>query len=140
MQNHGIRRCRGSVFGVYILFLTLCPALLAQGPPSPIFYKTQSSDDWVNHSLRIQTKYRRVLVVDASGHGPKQIRVAPLTLNSRRGDNDVPEKTYSVSAVFKTLQEAADAAKGGDLVAVMPGTYAGFVLEEKPSAGDGEYI
>ncbi len=47
---------------------------------------------------------------------------------------------YKVHAVFKTLQEAADAAHGGDLIAVMPGTYAGFVLEEKPDAGDGRYI
>jgi hypothetical protein len=45
-----------------------------------------------------------------------------------------------VFALFKTLQEAADAAQGGDLIAVMPGNYAGFVLEDKPSAADWRYI
>jgi hypothetical protein len=38
------------------------------------------------------------------------------------------------------LQAAAVAAQGGDLIAVMPGHYSGFVLEEKPSAGDRRYI
>src|SRR5262249_42518039 len=117
------------------------PALRAQArPPSPVFYKTQNSDEWVVHTLRVQKKYSRVLVVDASEHPPKRIRVSALTLNSRRSDNDSPAREYKVAAVFKTLQEAADAAKGGDLVAVMPGNYAGFVLEEKPSAADKRYI
>jgi len=47
---------------------------------------------------------------------------------------------YVVSKVFKTLQEAADFARGGDLVAVMPGTYAGFVLGDKSDCGNGRYI
>ena len=49
-------------------------------------------------------------------------------------------RKYLSSAVFKTLQEAADASRGGDLIAVMPGKYAGFVLGDKPDAGDGSYI
>ena len=49
-------------------------------------------------------------------------------------------RRYRVAAVFNTLQQAADASRGGDLVAVMPGTYAGFVLQEKPSAADWHYI
>ena len=61
-------------------------------------------------------------------------------LNAKPADRPVPSRRYNVYAVFRTLQEAADAAHGGDLVAVMPGSYAGFVLEDKPSAGDGRYI
>ena len=49
-------------------------------------------------------------------------------------------REYRVNQTFKTLQEAADAAEGGDLVAVMPGHYTGFVLEEKPTAADERYI
>jgi hypothetical protein len=60
-------------------------------------------------------------------------------LNSRENVNG-PAQTYRVFASFRTLQQAADAAQGGDLIAVMPGHYSGFVLEEKPSAGDRRYI
>ena len=49
-------------------------------------------------------------------------------------------REYRVNQTFTTLQEATDAARGGDLVAVMPGHYAGFVLEEKPTAADECYI
>src|SRR5437773_10663434 len=109
-------------------------------PPSPVFYKTENSDEWVSHTLHIQQRYARVLVVDASGHRPQFIDAAPLNLNSRENDKIGLARQYKVHAVFKTLQEAADAARGGDLIAVMPGTYAGFVVEDKMDAGDWRYI
>ena len=124
-------------------FATLCLTqnALTQGPPpSPVFYHTRNSDEWVSHSIRIQKTYPRVLVVDASEHPPQQIKVSTLSLNARPSDETPATHTYKVQVVFKTLQEAADASRGGDLIAVMPGTYAGFVLEEKPDAGDGRYI
>ena len=52
-------------------FATLCLTQNAftQGPPpSPVFYHSRNSDEWVNHSIRIQKIYPRVLVVDASEH------------------------------------------------------------------------
>ena len=109
-------------------------------PLSPIFYKTQSSDEWVTHTLHVQKLYSRVLIVDASDQPPHQVRIGTLDLNTRKKDEAAPFRNYPVSKVYKTLQEAADAAQGGDLVAVMPGRYAGFVVEDKPSAGDGRYI
>ena len=109
-------------------------------PPSPVFYKTENSDEWVSHTLHIQQRYARVLVVDASGHRPQFIDVARLNLNSRENDKVGLAHRYKVHAVFKTLQEAADVARGGDLIAVMPGTYAGFVVEDKMDAGDWRYI
>jgi hypothetical protein len=112
---------------------------VAAAPPSPVFFHTQNSDEWVNRSLHIQPHYRRVLAVDASGNPPLRVRVSELNLNSRRIVNG-PEHEYRVFRSFKTLQEAADAAEGGDLIAVMPGEYAGFVLEEKPRTGDNRYI
>src|SRR2546422_7667999 len=104
-------------------------------PPSPVFYRTENSDEWVSHTLHIQQRYARVLVVDASGHRPQFIDAAPLNLNSRENDKVGLAYRYKVHAVFKTLQEAAEVARGGDLIAVMPGTYAGFVVEDKMDAG-----
>jgi len=78
--------------------------------------------------------------VDPSGHPPRTIRVAALDLNAANANDRMPAHKYSVAAVFQTLQEAADASRGGDLIAVMPGTYAGFVLQDKPSAADFHYI
>jgi len=111
-----------------------------QIPPSPVFYKTKSSDEWVKHSIHVQQTYSRVLVVDASANPPRHIEISPVDLNAKPGDRPAASHRYNVYAVFRTLQEAANAALGGDLVAVMPGTYAGFVLEDKPSAGDRRYI
>ena len=107
---------------------------------SPVFYRTRNSDEWVRHSIHVQRTYSRVLVVDAEEHPPQQIKVSALSLNSRQADHPTAARTYNVQTAFKTLQEAADASRGGDLIAVMPGTYAGFVLEAKASAGDDRYI
>jgi hypothetical protein len=122
---------------IFILSATLSLHLNVSGtaPPSPVFYKTENSDEWVSHSLHIQQRYARVLVVDASGHPPQIIGVSPLNLNSHENDKVGPARQYKVHAVFKTLQEAADAARGGDLIAVMPGTYAGFVRRRQNGCG-----
>jgi len=111
----------------------------ANPSPSPVFYKTQSSDEWVNRTFHLQNKYSRVLVVDQSGNSPRTIRVSMIDLNVRNARAKA-EMSYVVAEVFKTLQEAADASRGGDLVAVMPGTYAGFVLGDKSDSGDRRYI
>lgn len=102
------------------------------------YYKTQNSDEWVDHTFRIQERYARVLVVDGSNSAPETIRVAPLDLNAKHSAKAPHE--YRVSKVFDSLQKAADAAEGGDLVAVMPGRYEGFVLGDKRDAEDGRYI
>jgi len=127
---------------LFVLLLLGLSSLAIQAvavSPSPVFFHTQNSDEWANHSFHIQRHYRRVLVVDASGNPPLRVRVNELNLNSR-GNVNGPEHEYRVFRSFKTLQDAADAAEGGDLVVVMPGEYAGFVLEEKPGAGDNRYI
>ena len=125
--------------GLLVLALALFTIPLPAKEASPVFFHTLSSDEWVDHSIHLQKRYPRVLIVDASDHPPRRIALSSLNLNSRT-KVDGPARSYRVFASFKTLQEAADAAQGGDLVAVMPGSYAGFVLEEKPSAGDGRYI
>lgn len=117
-----------------------CIALAQSPPPAPKFYKTASSDEWVSHSIKIQRAYSRVLLVDSSNHSPHTVRVTALNLNATNASARAHWREYPVATVYHTLQEAADASRGGDLVAVMPGTYAGFVLREKPSARDRRYI
>ncbi len=81
-----------------------------------------------------------MLLVDGSGRGPRNVHVTALDLNNRKADRQEVARVYRVSAVFKSIQAAADSARGGDLIAVMPGTYAGFVMGDKPDASDDHYI
>lgn len=132
----GLRR-----FVCFAFFLTSWVGFLPAEAniPSPVFYHTENSDDWVEHTIHVERRYTRLLVVDSSLHPPHHLSVPVLSLNDRKSVNGAPRR-YPVFAFFKTLQEAADAAQGGDLIAVMPGHYAGFVLEDKPSAADWRYI
>ncbi|WP_437742298.1 right-handed parallel beta-helix repeat-containing protein [Sorangium sp. So ce1504] len=112
----------------------------APEPPAPTaaepFVTTRDSDEWVRQTLKLQARYERVLVVGAPA--PAAIRVAALDLNARGAAAEPRE--LPVTRAFATLQEAADAARGGDLIAVLPGTYAGFSIGDKPSAGQERYI
>lgn len=111
----------------------------AAAPPSPLFHRTQDSDEWVAVSFKVQGTPARVLVVDGSGSRLGMVDVRTLDLNAREPLTGSVMR-LPVSAAFATLQEAADAARGGDLVAVLPGRYEGFVLGPKDDAGDGRYV
>src|ERR1700746_936714 len=50
----------------------------------PVFYKTQNSDEWVEHSLHVQKAYARV--VDGSSTPPRELEVGTLNLNARDKD------------------------------------------------------
>jgi hypothetical protein len=129
-------------FVCFVFFSTFWAGVLsgeARNPAQPVFYHTEDSDDWVEHTIQVQRRYTRVLVVDSSDHPPRHLAIPDLDLNARKSVNGATHE-YRVFACFKTLQEAADAAQGGDLIAVMPGNYAGFVLEDRPSAADWRYI
>src|SRR2546423_9431751 len=134
-----MRICYQTIFIISAVTL-LAITTSAQTPPSPVFYKTKNSDEWVRKTLVIQRKYTRVLLVDGSGQPIRKVSAAPLELNQRKTGEQKITRVYPVSAVYKSLQEAADAARGGDLIAVMPGTYAGFVLGDKQDAGANRYI
>src|SRR5262249_51207168 len=90
---------------------------------SPSFIKTEDSDAWVRGVFSIQQDYARVLLVTGGKPPLDHVDVSPLELNRRRGR--AAPRALAVTRVFATLQDAADAADGGDLVAVMPGAYAG---------------
>ncbi len=119
-----------------ISVFAFAPAISAAAE-SPVFCRTQESDEWVSESLKVQSEYARVLVVGEAGKAPKTLSVSGADFS---GKGAGAEKEYPVAEVFATLAAAAQAARGGDLVAVMPGIYAGFVFEDKESAGDGAYI
>ncbi|HJS57296.1 MAG TPA: right-handed parallel beta-helix repeat-containing protein [Vicinamibacteria bacterium] len=106
-------------------------------PAPPAFVRTQDSDAWVRATFRLQERYARVLLVRGRGEAPQRVSVAALELNTGRPTG---AREYRVDSVFDTLQAAADAARGGDLVAVMPGSHAGFVLADREDAGDGRYV
>jgi hypothetical protein len=108
-------------------------------PASLTFYKTQSSSDWVAHNFKVQAKYARVIAVYSGDKPPAKVSVRKLDLDSAT-ESAGPAEELPVTLAVKTLEEAADAAKGGDLVAVLPGHYAGFRLGDKADAGDGRYI
>jgi hypothetical protein len=107
-----------------------------QGSAAAAFVTTQDSDEWVAQSFKIQERYARVLVVGEPA--PPTVRVARLDLNARGPAGEALE--YKVERSFKTLQDAANEARGGDLIAVLPGSYVGFVIGDKRGAGDGSYI
>jgi predicted glycoside hydrolase/deacetylase ChbG (UPF0249 family) len=113
-------------------------ALLAPPAPPPAFYRTHDSDAWVRASFVVQDAYTRVLAVDASGHAPGTLEVPALDLNARAPLTAT--RALRVDQAFTTLQAAVDAAHGGDLIAVLPGRYAGFVMGPKDDAADGRYI
>jgi hypothetical protein len=107
-----------------------------EAAPRTSFVTTLDSDEWVQKSIALQRDYQRVLVVAETG-SPEKVRMQRLELNAR-GPTEVVE--LPVTKVLRTLQAAADEADGGDLVAVLPGRYAGFSIGGKRSAGDGKYV
>lgn len=125
------------------------------GPAPLLFHRTTNSDEWVARTLHIQAREGQVLVVASDGMAPRTLRIPRLDLNARPDAKDSGQSSQRsarrserpraaderpVARVFRTLQEAADAAQGGDLVAVLPGSYEGFVIGDKPDAGDGRYV
>ncbi|MBK8257081.1 MAG: hypothetical protein IPK82_30960 [Polyangiaceae bacterium] len=91
----------------------------AQSPAALTFAPAKNSDEWVERTFQIQTRYTRVLLVDAGESPAKNIRVRALHLNARAQPSIPPSAPppgaftdLTVDRVFKTLQEAADAAEG----------------------------
>jgi hypothetical protein len=107
--------------------------------PEPVsFFRTQDSNEWVAQNFKVQAAYARVIAVTKAEKGPATVTVGKLDLNAPPG----PEATVElpVTLTVHTLEEAAREAKGGDLVAVLPGHYQGFSIGDKADAGDERYI
>lgn len=113
------------------------------GPrPATTFVRTQSSDDWVRQTFQVQDKYDRVILVDPKAGpgdtGERRVSVPKLDLNDRAGG--AQRESLAVTTSVQTLADAALIVRGGDLVAIAPGRYAGFTLQARPGTGDGKYI
>ena len=125
-----------AAFGLALLSLhSLGCRLVSSASPAP---PIRDSDAWADATLRIQRTYQRVLVVTAGGVAPRTLGVRPLGLNDRHPHG--AELTQRVDETFSTLQAAVSSAHGGDLIAVMPGRYAGAVIDDIPGTGDGRYV
>ena len=115
------------------------PVIAPAGPPAPlVFYKTQDSSDWIARNFKLQARYTRVIAVYSGAVPPAKVMVPRLDLESPTGSG--PTEELAVTLAVKTLEEAANQARGGDLVAVLPGRYKGFVIGDVADAGDGKYI
>jgi hypothetical protein len=122
---------------------TAGPATTDAAPPPPTaqalsFVKTQDSSEWVTRTFKVQAAYARVIAVSPDGKAPEKLTVGKLDLDAPPGP-EAPQE-MKPTLVVRTLAEAAKEAKGGDLVAVLPGTYEGFTLGDKGDAGDDKYI
>jgi hypothetical protein len=109
------------------------------GPTPLTFFRTQDSQEWVSKNFKVQSKYARVIAVYSGDKAPEKVSVAKLDLLAAPGTKETVEE-LPVTLAVRTLEEAAKAAKGGDLVAVLPGRYKGFTLGDKADAGDDRYI
>ncbi|MFT3774781.1 MAG: right-handed parallel beta-helix repeat-containing protein [Minicystis sp.] len=123
------------------------PEASGPGPTAPAaapaaqnlaFFRTQDSNEWVSKVFKVQAAYARVIAVSPDGKAPPTITTSKLDLNALPGTEGNVE--LKVDVTVRTIDEAARMAKGGDLVAVLPGRYAGFTVGDKPDAGDDKYI
>jgi hypothetical protein len=114
------------------------------GQPTPLtFYRTQDSSDWIAHNFKIQPRYTRVIAVYTSDPPPTKVAVSKLDFEAAGtfgGNTSGPTEDLPVTLAVKSLDEAASQARGGDLVAVLPGHYKGFRVGDVADAGDGRYI
>lgn len=114
---------------------------LSTPAPTPVFVRTHESDAWVRETFHVQQRYGRVLLVSQSPNPPPTLFVPPLDLNARPGAPSGQPIEYRVDQVFTSIDIAAGEARGGDLVAVMPGTYNEAVeVTPRPGAGDDHYV
>jgi hypothetical protein len=123
---------------------TAAPAASAAPVAAPVeaaplaFHRTQESTEWVARAFKIQARYARVIAVYTGPKAPATVTVGKLDLAAPPGGEAAAE--LKVDLAVRSLQEAADAAKGGDLVAVLPGRYQGFTIGDKADAGDERYV
>src|SRR4051812_27585775 len=76
------------------LALTIGPhvSVARNARSGPTFVITKRSDEWVERSIRVQTSYARVLLVDASERPPNTIRVRRISLAERLRAEVGPER------------------------------------------------
>ena len=119
------------------------PDFIESGPieAKPLtFFKTQDSSEWVARAFKVQARYARVIAVEPDGKPQAKVSVPRLDLNAAPGAAAASAEELPVTLTVRTLQEAAKEARGGDLVAVLPGHYQGFTLGDKADAGDEKYL
>jgi hypothetical protein len=107
------------------------------GPRPLTFFKTLDSSAWVAKNFKAGARPLRVIAV-SQGAPPAQVHVRRLAFDVAA--RSAPAEDVPVSLAVKTLQEAAAQARGGDLVAVLPGRYEGFAIGDVADASDERYV
>lgn len=114
---------------------------VAEVPPQ--YVVAGSSDAWVHGSFAVQERFDRLILVDGSATPARAAVVPPLDLDLGL-DAAVPTPAVgparTADVVVATLQQAVDLSRGGDVIAVMPGEYRGFVMGKRAGVGPGKYI
>lgn len=91
------------------------------------------TETFLSTNFDLQESYSRVLCVQQGTACPVTIETAVPCLTD--GCVTTPQ-SYNVHSTYTTLQAASDAALPGDLIIIMPGTYAGVSVEEKHGANN----
>jgi hypothetical protein len=120
-----------------LLILLLSPQTgpsQAQGPLPP--RDEADTAAFITQNFTLQTQYRGVHCVAQNGDCPAQVDLPNPCLISACA---AALMSYPVAATYDTLQAAAEAAGPGEAVVIMPGRYAGVMLENT-GGEEGAYI
>jgi hypothetical protein len=108
-------------------------------PALPPWVVSDDADEWIRKSFVLQPSYARAFVVGA-GPALTEVEVPAPGASSRSGAKVKASVKVKVAGTFATIGEAIGEAKGGDVVAVRPGRYPGFVIADDSSMKDGAYL
>ncbi len=97
---------------------------------------TDDADAWIDGTFAVQATYARAWIV---GPGAAVAAIEVPSPSLRSADRGKKVKV-PVAGAFPTIGQAIGAAKGGDVVAIRPGRYAGFSVGDDSTMRDGAYL
>ncbi len=111
------------------LWMTFCLSLFSSVSLSAQAPLTTEADTetFLTTNFHLQERYQQVLCVSGEGSCPTDITTTVPCLTSACRH---VETNYPVASTFETIQAAADSARAGDLIIIMPGHYAGVEINE----------
>ncbi|MBC7870811.1 MAG: right-handed parallel beta-helix repeat-containing protein, partial [Chitinophagaceae bacterium] len=117
-----------------VIIILLCLLTLMTVNRQSAMAATESdTETFLATNFDLQSAYTRVLCVQQAAPCPGSINTAVPCLTI--GCANVPQN-YNIHSTYGTIQAASNAALAGDLIIIMPGTYAGVEVEEKHGANN----
>jgi len=117
---------------VSIILLCLL-TLMTVNRQSALAATESDTETFLSTNFDLQSAYTRVLCVHQAAPCPGSINTAVPCLTI--GCANVPQN-YNIHSSYGTIQAASIAALPGDLIIILPGTYAGVQVEEKHGANN----